>query len=229
MTYSSSMSSYVSARGRATAIVVLVIVQLVLVALAMLGWGWAAATLSGGDRIGALSAIGLATVFLVLDVMVWIAATVVFLTWVYRAIANLPALESLSCRFAPSWAVWGFFIPFYNLVHIYQVMATIWTDSQPAVINENGYALPRRATLVGWWWGLQIGAGVLSWLMPSHPHGLAEMREMAVWSVVQLALVLASGTLFLFMIRGAQRRQDEQALDLERRRNVPKPSADFLR
>jgi len=35
--------------------------------------------------------------------------------------------------------------------------------------------------------------------------------------------------LFILMIRGAQKRQDEQWQDLERRRNVPKPTAEALR
>jgi hypothetical protein len=40
---------------------------------------------------------------------------------------------------------------------------------------------------------------------------------------------IATGVLFLLMIRGAQKRQDEQWQDLERQRNVPKPTADALR
>ena len=221
-------ASYVSARPRAVALIILTIVQLVLLGLALVGWLGGGALIDGNPA-GAVAAFGLAGALQILDVLVLIAACVVFLTWVHRAIANLSALNDVSCRFSPSSAVWSFFIPFVNLVRGHQVMATIWTDSQPPVVNEYGYALRPRTTLVNWWWGLYLFSNVSAWVVPSHPHGLDEIKTTALASAFFLATRLAAGVLFLLLIRGAQRRQDEQWLDLERRRAVPKPSADALR
>lgn len=219
-------NSYVSARPRATALVVLVIIQLVLLGLALLCW-LAGLVFVDGNLAGAVAAFGAAAALQAFDVLVLIAACVVFLTWVHRAVANLGALNQVSCRFSPSSAVWAFFIPFVNLVRGHQVMATIWTDSQP--LDADGYAVHRPTTLVNWWWGLYLFSNVVAWLVPSHPHGIDGIKSTAEASAFFLATRMVAGVLFLMLIRASQRRQDEQWLDLERRRAVPQPSADFLR
>ena len=153
MTYPRTMDAYVSARGRSIAITVLVILQLVALGLAAAAWAVGGGEV-GGDLTGAVAAFRGAAVLETLDGLLFIAATIVFLTWVHRSIANLPTLGSMSCRFSPSGAVWSYFIPFVNLVRGHQVMATIWQESQPPAVNENGFYLPRSAALVA----LVVGA-----------------------------------------------------------------------
>lgn len=228
MTYSGSMEAYVSARGRSIAITVLVILQLVVLALATVAWGVGVSMLDG-NLTAAAGVFGSAAALEVLDLLLFIAATVVFLTWVYRSIANLPGLGSMSCRFTPSGAVWSYFIPFVNLVRGHQVMATIWTESQPPAVNENGFYLPRKATIVHAWWALYLFSGLFGWISSnSHPH-LDELRALGSSQVFLHVIRMTTALLFLLMIRGAQARQDEQWQDLERRRNVPQPTADALR
>jgi hypothetical protein len=231
MTYAQNMptESYQSARGRATAIKVLVILQIVMLACATFAW-WSGASSLEGSMTGAAAAFTTAGVLESINGLLFLAATVVFLTWVYRSIANLQALGSMSCTFTPSGAVWSWFIPFVNLVRGHQVMATIWTESQPPVVNENGFYLPRKATVVHWWWGLYLFtavAGVFG--TNARPFGVEELRSLAETQVFLHLLRVAVAILFLLMISGAQQRQDEQWNDLERQRSVPKPSADFLR
>lgn len=229
MTYSEPMQAYVSARGRAIALTILTIVQLVLLVLATGAWAVGASAL-GGDLTSAAASFGLAAGLEVFDLLVFIAATVVFLTWVYRAIANLSPLGSMSCRFTPAGAVWSWFIPFVNLVRGHQVMATIWQESQPPAVNENGFYLPRKATIVHWWWGLYLFTGVVGIATQnSHPFGIEELRSLASSQIGLHFLRIATALLFLFMVRGAQKRQEEQWQDLERRRDVPQPSAEALR
>jgi len=229
MTYPDPMDAYQSARGRSIALTVLVIMQLVLLGLATVAWG-AGASRVGADLTGAIAAFGSAALLESLDFLLFIAATVVFLTWVYRSIANLPALGSMSCIFTPSGAVWSYFIPFVNLVRGHQVMTTIWQESQPPAVNEHGFHLPRSAALVHWWWGLYLFTGVAGVVTSmSHRDGLEDLHSLAMAQVWLHLFRIATAALFLMMIRGAQARQDEQWLDLERQRSVPKPSADALR
>ena len=229
MTYPQPMQSFMSARGRSTAITVLVLVQIVALAVSTVAWLAGLAHL-GGDATAAIAAFGIAGIGETVHSLLFLAATVVFMTWVYRAIANLPALGSMSCRFTPSGAVWSFFIPFVNLVRGHQVMATIWQESQPAAVNENGFYLPRKATLVNWWWGLYLLAGAVGIATSnSHPFTAEDVRSLGETATVLNGVRIVDGILFLLMVRGAQARQDEMWLDLERRRNVPQPSADALR
>jgi hypothetical protein len=229
MTYTLPVESYKSARGQAIALQVLVIIQLVFMALYAVALVIARAALP--DHLeGVLAAFGAIAVVAVFDSLTWIAATVVFLTWVYRAIANLPALGSMSCRFSPGGAVWSFFIPFVNLVRGHQVMATIWTESQPPSFNEHGFSLKRKTTIVNWWWGLYLVSGFVAWFVTIDMHAdLSSLGPRISGQIVAHLVQMAAGVLFLVMVRATQSRQDEQWLDLERRRAVPQPDANLLR
>jgi hypothetical protein len=220
------MGEYRSGRGLALAAILLVAAQLVLdlVGVAAVGailvWPAAgAAMLRLTGLSGTLSSLG------------YIAALIVFLCWVYRAVANLGALGSDNLRFTPSGAVWSFLIPFVNLVQPHRVMATIWTESQPLRIDDHGYALPRKTSLVTAWWALVWIASVYTHSLAflDAPTTTAEVEQLAVLVAIQVALWLAAGAIFIFMVWRAQRRQEEQWLDLERRRAAPAPTGDVLR
>lgn len=228
MTYSSPMDSYISARGRALAIQILVAIQLVMHAVVMIGW-IAGLVWVGSDATSAISAFGLATVVSGFEGLLFLAALIVFMTWVYRAIANLPALGSMTCRFTPSGAVWSFFIPFVNLVRGHQVMATIWTESQPAAMNDFGYHLPRKTAIVNWWWALWLIYRVGERFVDVGTVNVSSLRTAAVAQLVLLGFCGVAGVLFLLMVRGAQSRQDAMWEDLERKRSVPQPTAQYLR
>ena len=101
MTYSQPVENYVSARGRAIAITVLMIVQLVALGLAVL------LSFAGMSQLGLDSSLLTAAGgFEGLQALLFLATLIVYMTWVYRSIANLPALGSMSCRFTPGGAVW---------------------------------------------------------------------------------------------------------------------------
>ena len=226
MTYSQPVENYVSARGRAIAINVLMIVQLVTLSLAILLSFAGLSHLGEGDGTMLTAAGGLEG----LGALLFLATLIVYMTWVYRSIANLPALGSMSCRFTPGGAVWSFFIPFVNLVRGHQVMSTIWQESQPPAVNENGFYLPRSTAIVGWWWGLVLlmriaGSVIDRWT----PVGIEDARSLIQWDIFVNLVKLAAGVLFLIMVRGAQKRQDAQWQDLQLRRQVPQPTADALR
>jgi hypothetical protein len=226
MTYSQPVDNYISARGRALAINILMILQLVLLGLTILLSVAGMEQLGSGEATLLTAAGGLET----LQGLLFLATLIVYMTWVYRSIANLPALGSMSCRFTPGGAVWSFFIPFVNLVRGHQVMATIWQESQPPAVNENGFYLPRSTAIVGWWWGMllvmRIGGGFIDkWT----PTGLDDARSLLQWDISINLVRMAAGVLFLIMVRRAQQRQDAQWQDLELRRSVPQPTADVLR
>jgi hypothetical protein len=225
MTYAQPMQGYVSARGRATAIWIMVMVQLVMLGLSVLG-GVSALSSIGAGGSTALFTAALSGGLAILGGLMMIATFIVFLTWVYRSIANLPALGSMNCRYTPGWAVGWWFIPIANLVHGYKIMATIWEESQPPLVNENGFYLPRKSAIVGWWWALYLMTTVLSW---STRNSNASLHSILTSLTVLSMLEIVQGVLFMIMVRGAQKRQDEMWRDIELRRDVPQPTAQSLR
>jgi hypothetical protein len=161
----------------------------------------------------------------------YLAAFVAFLCWVHRSISNLASLGS-PIAVSPSAAVWSFIIPFLNLVRPHQVMARIWTESQPTVANEDGYSLKQPTTIVTSWWTLVIITAVFTGFIEprcSHPRSYADLQAMLVVAIVEFLLWLATGSVFIKMVRRCQQRQDEQWKDLELRRAAPQPDPNALR
>jgi hypothetical protein len=92
----------------------------------------------------------------------YVITAIPFLMWMYRACNNLMALGLCSATYKPSEAVWGFFIPFLNLVRPYQVAQQIW-ECSVADRRSSGTVGPAPASfpIVGVWWGTLIIAVVL--------------------------------------------------------------------
>jgi hypothetical protein len=178
------------------------------------------------DAIGAERRLALISLLRRCATLAHVATAVLFLMWVYRATANLPALGALSTRFTPSGAVKCFFIPFVNLVRAYQVMAMIWTESQPRALTDAGYLKPRSIVIVIVWYALWLGSILVG----------ASLRPMRVITgvgtvprMVSLGLNAAAAILCAIMVYKADARQRAQAEDLERRANLPQPTSSNLR
>jgi hypothetical protein len=108
-------------------------------------------------------------------------------------------------------------------------MATIWTESQPPAFNEHGFTLKRKTTIVNWWWGLYLFNAVVSWFTRVDARSFSQLGSQISVQIFFDLVRLMAGVLFLVMVRATQSRQDEQWLDLERRRAVPQPDANLLR
>ncbi len=215
------MNPYRSAKPLAQAAIVLVAMQLVLDAFVAVACCLALADPEGGSlRLFASMGGGA-----MLSGGLYIAAVVVFMCWVYRSVANLGALGSYS-MFKPSSAVWAFFIPFVNMARPHTVVATIWTESQPAVVSETGYSLRQPTTVVTTWWTLVVISTIFSRLFA---RNASDREWQLVAIVIESALWIATGLAFIYMVRRTQQRQDAQWQDLELRRAAPRPDASLLR
>jgi hypothetical protein len=167
----------------------------------------------------------------------WIGTVVLFSMWVYRATANLPALGAVAPRFTPSGAVWAYFIPFVNLVRGYQVMSMIWSESQPRAMTDSGFLKPPSAAIVSWWWTLLIGSRALGWVATSYAQDLhtglfrgdGPSSLLPTMDAVFLLATATAAILCAVMVLKADARQREQAIDLERRASVPRPTGMELR
>ncbi len=87
----------------------------------------------------------------VLDFLVYLAGAIVFLFWLYRVSANLPALGVQDMRWSPGWAVGWWFIPVMNIFRPYQVVKEIWlassADAQPGAWRDGPVS-----SILGLWW-----------------------------------------------------------------------------
>ncbi len=141
----------------------------------------------------------------VLQIMAMIATVVLFLVWLARAHHNMTAMGSRRITMSPGWAVGGWFIPIYNLAHGFSSVNQLWMDSEPS--SADVYTVPKTPALVGWWWGMYLLSGVISWVVVlrgdfQHPS--------ASWAAISSASSLTAGVLFGMVVWRIQRRQDAQ-------------------
>ena len=91
---------------------------------------------------------------------------VAFTVWIGAANRNAAALGNDNLEYDVRDARLSFYIPFLNLTRPYGVMSEIWQASDPRIPSDDPMAWPgmARSPLIGWWWGLYIGGGILSWV-----------------------------------------------------------------
>lgn len=161
----------------------------------------------------------------------YVVCAVLFLVWLWRAYRNLPALGSTSTELTPGAAVLGWFLPLANLVRGYASVRHLWIESQPGRATlPSGEVLPRRARLVGWWWGFYIlslpALRVISMQGPMMTEE-ALVRASYAWNAA-LGLHAVAAVLCIAVVMGIERRQRAQHDDLIRRQPIA-PATDRLR
>ena len=96
---------------------------------------------------------------LLLELVVFIATSVLFLRWIYLANSNARALGAPDMQFSPGWSVGWYFIPILNFWKPYQAMKEIWKAScKPKDWQQ--VAVPAIFPL---WWTLWTLASILGW------------------------------------------------------------------
>jgi hypothetical protein len=201
------MQGYESARPRAQLVDVLLAAQIALYSLRCIGALYIA--LMPDDELGVMLTRGacMSQPFLLL---LFIATAVALIAWLHRAARNLPSLRMAvvgSWTLTPKDVVAAFFAPFVNLFAIPYVVRHVWLASDPTPPEPTR----RRSLVAGWWVALLVAA------FAPLPAALVA------------ALMLTSAACLIAIVRDTQRRQDEQLLDEELRRAVPRPAADALR
>src|SRR5262249_29167544 len=148
-------------------------------------------------------------------------AFVATMAWIALATCNLPALGTLQPRYSPLHAFVVFFVPVANLFIPHQVFTALWHESQPRPdLPQRRVGFDTSVVLVNVWWMLLIGwwgslffISVLQMLFADSVLLASRGFQWAFW-----AGIYAMGGTFIAVVRGIQRRQDEQWLDPERRR-----------
>ncbi|MFC9636333.1 DUF4328 domain-containing protein [Streptomyces mirabilis] len=130
--------------------------------------------------------------------LVWIAAGVAFVVWLWRARINAELMSGAAAfRRSRSWAVGGWIAPVVNLWVPYQVVSDVWRASAP-----------RRSvpvTLIKAWWALFIVANAvvrpIQWRMSSKLDSEQNVLSNADVSTLLTALYVVAGLLLVLIVR----------------------------
>ncbi|MDR3181840.1 MAG: DUF4328 domain-containing protein [Planctomycetaceae bacterium] len=87
--------------------------------------------------------------------------SIIWYFWIYRSVKNAHAISAVPLRFGPGWAVAYWFIPILNFFRPYQALA----DAFRVTEKPENWKWAKFPAIVGWWWGLSLGIGILLGLL----------------------------------------------------------------
>ena len=147
------------------------------------------------------------------ELVVFIVAVVLFLRWLHLCYRNLLELGTKGLRFTPGWAVGYWFVPILNVVKPKQALDDLWRATDVRVDDLSGplKGLP-SASLVGWFWGLSIAAGVVAWTAIRLPSATVSDLETRNGGMIGGHLLQIAAGVCLFKLVGLlTARQDARA------------------
>jgi hypothetical protein len=146
-----------------------------------------------------------------LTVLALLAATAVFLAWLWRARVNAELLCRAEHRLSRGWTVGAWFVPVVNLWFPKQVVDDIWRTSRPGVPRDTHRVDDlARSPLVHAWWYTLIANVLVLFLLRAETGGevtVGVLKSAAVYGAVSTLLLVVAAVLLSQVIRQITRWQ----------------------
>jgi len=141
---------------------------------------------------------------LISQLIMLVLTAVAFVTWLYRARANLRAFGTRHLRYSRNWTVFGFLIPVFNFFRPYQVTREVWQASDPSTTDPFDWQEIGTPRLVKAWWGTFISFGILkllgAWMMSSSAYDPLRLQLAQVVDLSADFMAAISVTLVYFVV-----------------------------
>lgn len=168
--------------------------------------------LAGGGPLDALAqradrADTLDAVAGVAQVAALVATAVVYLIWFLRVRVNAEVFNPFGHTYSRSWAGWGWFVPFVNLVRPRRIMGEIWSASRLA-------GDPDRQGIVNVWWAfwiLRLAVDRLASSASSKAETADAIQDAALQALFADAVDIVSAALAIAVVVRLTRMQDRKA------------------
>lgn len=158
---------------------------------------------------------------------VLLVTAIVWLVWQHRAQKNLEGLGATRLRFTPGWAVGWWFVPLANLLKPFQTMRELWKASG----DPYGWQTRTTSPLLGWWWGLYLGAQALIVIFAGVRDEAASDADLLAadwWAIAALAVRIAAATVAALLLWAVVTRQADTRTAVPPRRDLatvpPRPA-----
>jgi hypothetical protein len=102
-------------------------------------------------------------------------------------------------EFTPGWAVGWWFVPFANLVKPFQTVRELWKASHG---GDNGRVVATWS-VIGWWWGLWLGASVLERFIvrAGSVKSPSDLIRHDTWEIVANGVTVVAAILAIMIVR----------------------------
>lgn len=144
-----------------------------------------------------------ADTLVVASVVVWFAlfalTGIVWCVWQHRAQRNAIELAYGKLEFTPGWSVGWWFVPFANLVKPFQTVRELWKASHG---GYNGRVVATWS-VIGWWWGLWLGASVLERFIAraGSVNSPSDLIRHDTWEIVANGVTVVAAILAIMIVR----------------------------
>ncbi|MFC1865572.1 DUF4328 domain-containing protein [Chloroflexota bacterium] len=149
------------------------------------------------------------------QIIIFGITVIALLMWVHRVYRNLQSLGADNLMFSPGWAVGGFFIPIWNLLHPFLVVREIWKASDPSIAINDSLAWKNASLscLATFWWLLFVASWFIVFILNQWSIGAMSLQELYAFSWVMLpmdGLTLLSAVLTILLVWSINHRQKER-------------------
>jgi hypothetical protein len=125
---------------------------------------------------------------------VFLATSVVFGKWIYRANLNCRGFGANGMQYTPGWAVGFYFVPILNFVRPFLAMREIWQVSS----NPRQWQTEEVPPLLGWWWGLWIMRMIMGWISNSLFKAVDDVESLR--TATQVTIAACVGEILLVVV-----------------------------
>ncbi|MEM7412187.1 MAG: DUF4328 domain-containing protein [Myxococcota bacterium] len=135
-----------------------------------------------------------------------IVAAIFFIRWFYLVHGNLSSLSDEPPTHHTRWTIWGFIIPFLNLIRPHQLMREVWSITSNAWEREPSrvVGVARPVDRVNLWWGFFLGTSLLGNAVARAGVRASSAQETvyATWATVAVdAVDLAAALVAVSLVR----------------------------
>jgi hypothetical protein len=98
------------------------------------------------------------------QLVAFVVCAVLFIRWFRVVYENTATISGAETAHKPSWTLWGFVVPFLNLIRPQQLMREAWTACENAWAHDPSHAigLLRPTDPVNLWWGFFLATNIVS-------------------------------------------------------------------
>ena len=147
---------------------------------------------------------------LVVWLVVFVVTGIVWCVWQHRAQRNAIELAYGKLEFTPGWAVGWWFVPIANLFKPFQTVRELWKASHG---GYDGRIVPTWS-VIGWWWGLWLGANVLERFVvrSGSMDSLSDLIRSDTWEIVANGVMVVAAILAIMIVRSIVALQERSLL-----------------
>jgi Domain of unknown function (DUF4328) len=219
-------ASYIPLRGRAQAVTVVFVISAALYAVAVFSDVLELRLMNriiAGEEVTDAEATAnddrQATIGLV-ELVLFVAAAVVFIRWMYAAYRNVDVVAPAERRYSPGWAIGSWFVPILNLFRPKQMINDIWraggrdySDAQPGWL------------LLGWWLLFLLSSWIVNASARSYINAdtAEEIKTGTILYLISDSMSIVCAILAIVVVRKGTDRLDAKAAAIPPPPPAPEP------